>query len=668
MISSFKRSYRMFSTEKSFEKILVANRGEIACRIFRTCKKLGIKTVAVHSLSDANSLHVDLADESVCIGPSASSESYLQIDRIVQACRMTGAQAVHPGYGFLSENNNFAKALEDSGIAFIGPKSHAIDIMGDKIKSKTCALEANVNCIPGDSKIVKNIDECLKESNLIGYPVMIKASAGGGGKGMRIAWNDNEAIQAFRLSSAESLASFGDDRLFVEKFIEQPRHIEIQILADGFGNCLWLNERECSIQRRNQKIMEEAPSVVLDQKLRKEMGEQACQLARAVNYQSAGTVEFLIDKDKNFYFLEMNTRLQVEHPVTEYITGIDLVEQMINVAYGKQLTITQNDVGITGWAIESRVYAEDPFKGFLPSIGTLNKYIEPLPLDKNVRSDSGIKEGSEISIFYDPMICKLICYGTDRKAALEKTREALDSYVIHGVKNNVAFLRELCDHKKFINGDITTKFIEEEYPDGFKKPDLDLTTRNVLSLSSSLLRLTETKSSSFVITIDEKEDAWSWTVSCKEVKDKMEIKIDDQILTGSLEYDSVSTIAHLYVNKKKEILQVLENNEKNSYMLQYRGYRYKVDIRTPKEEEEFQKLPKPIKIDHTKFLYAPMPGKVISLSIKIGQKIEENQEVCIIEAMKMQTVFKATKSGIIKEINVNEDEMINDNQLIYSLE
>merc|ERR1712151_313939 len=436
----------------------------------------------------------------------------------------------------------------------------------------TCALEARVNCIPGDSKIVKNVEECLKESKMIGYPVMIKASAGGGGKGMRISWNDIEAREAFRLSSAESLSSFGDDRLFVEKFIEEPRHIEIQVLADRFGNCLWLNERECSIQRRNQKIMEEAPSVILDQKLRRQMGEQACQLARAVNYQSAGTVEFLLDKNRNFYFLEMNTRLQVEHPVTEYITGIDLVEQMINVAAGKQLTITQNDIGITGWAIESRVYAEDPFRGFLPSIGKLHKYIEPLPFDRNVRSDSGIKQGSEISIFYDPMICKLICYGTDRKAALEKTREALDLYVIHGVKHNIAFLRELCDHQKFIDGDITTKFIEEEYPDGFKKPDLNLETRNLLLFSSSLLRLTETKSNSFVITIDGREDVGCWTVNCKKVKDEIEIKIDDQIISGSVEYDPLSTIAYTFINKKKEILQVLENNEKSSYVLQCRGH------------------------------------------------------------------------------------------------
>lgn len=569
----------------------------------------------------SKSLHVDLADESVCIGTAASAESYLQIDRIVQACRMTGAQAVHPGYGFLSENNSFAEALEKAGIAFIGPKSYAIDIMGDKIKSKNCALKAKVNCIPGDSRIVKDEEECIEVSNKIGYPVMIKASAGGGGKGMRISWDDKETREGFRLSSAESLSSFGDDRLFVEKFIEQPRHIEIQVLADGYGNCLWLNERECSIQRRNQKVMEEAPSVILDEKLRKEMGEQACQLARSVDYQSAGTVEFLVDKNKKFYFLEMNTRLQVEHPVTEYITGVDLVEQMINVAAGKPLSITQNDIGITGWAIESRVYAEDPFKGFLPSIGKLHKYIEPLPFDSNVRSDSGIKEGSEISIYYDPMICKLICFGKDRKAALEKTREALDFYVIRGVNHNISFLRELCDHQKFIDGDITTQFIEEEYPEGFKRSDLSLETRNFLLIASSLLRLQYMKNNSFVITIDQNEDFWRWTINCKKKEKQTEFKIDDHTILGSLEYDSLSTIAQVYFNGKKEILQVLENKEKSSYVLQYKGHKYCLDVRTPSEEEEFQKLPKPIKIDYAKMLFAPMPGRIVGLTIKVGQKV-----------------------------------------------
>lgn len=668
MLKKIQRNYRLFSTEKSFTKILVANRGEIACRIFRTCKKLGIKTVAVHSIPDSKSLHVDLADESVCIGTAASAESYLQIDRIVQACRMTGAQAVHPGYGFLSENNSFAEALEKAGIAFIGPKSYAIDIMGDKIKSKNCALKAKVNCIPGDSRIVKDEEECIEVSNKIGYPVMIKASAGGGGKGMRISWDDKETREGFRLSSAESLSSFGDDRLFVEKFIEQPRHIEIQVLADGYGNCLWLNERECSIQRRNQKVMEEAPSVILDEKLRKEMGEQACQLARSVDYQSAGTVEFLVDKNKKFYFLEMNTRLQVEHPVTEYITGVDLVEQMINVAAGKPLSITQNDIGITGWAIESRVYAEDPFKGFLPSIGKLHKYIEPLPFDSNVRSDSGIKEGSEISIYYDPMICKLICFGKDRKAALEKTREALDFYVIRGVNHNISFLRELCDHQKFIDGDITTQFIEEEYPEGFKRSDLSLETRNFLLIASSLLRLQYMKNNSFVITIDQNEDFWRWTINCKKKEKQTEFKIDDHTILGSLEYDSLSTIAQVYFNGKKEILQVLENKEKSSYVLQYKGHKYCLDVRTPSEEEEFQKLPKPIKIDYAKMLFAPMPGRIVGLTIKVGQKIEKDQEVCVIEAMKMQNVFKAMKTGVIKEINVNVGDMVDNDQLIYALE
>jgi len=398
------------------------------------------------------------------------------------------------------------------------------------------------------------------------------------------------------------------------------------------------------------------------------MGEQACQLARAVDYQSAGTVEFLVDKNKKFFFLEMNTRLQVEHPVTEYITGVDLVEQMINVAAGKPLSITQNDIGITGWAIESRVYAEDPFKGFLPSIGKLHKYIEPLPFDSNVRSDSGIKEGSEISIYYDPMICKLICFGKDRKAALEKTREALDSYVIRGVNHNISFLRELCDHQKFIDGDITTKFIEEEYPDGFKRSDLSLETRNFLLVASSLLRLQYMKNNSFVITIDQNEDFWCWTINCKKKEKQTEFKIDDHIILGSLEYDSLSTIAQIHFNGKREILQVLENKEKSSYVLQYKGHKYCIDVRTPSEEKEFQKLPKPIKIDYTKMLFAPMPGRIIALTIKVGQKIEKDQEVCVIEAMKMQNVFKAMKSGVIKEINVNLGDMVDDNQLIYALE
>jgi len=392
---------------KTFDKILIANRGEIACRVMRTCREMGISTVAVHSEADANSVHVLMADESVCVGPAASSESYLNIPKILDAVKATGAQAVHPGYGFLSENRNFAKALDAVGVKFIGPGTLAIDAMGDKIKSKQIAAEANVNTIPGFDGVVETVEDAVQIANEIGYPVMIKASAGGGGKGMRISWNDKETVEGFRFSSQEAASSFGDDRLLIEKFIDNPRHIEIQVIADGHGNALWLNERECSIQRRNQKVVEEAPSVFLDEETRKAMGEQAVALARSVNYESAGTVEFLVDSAKNFYFLEMNTRLQVEHPVTELITGLDLVEEMINVAFGKPLKHKQEDISINGWAMECRIYAEDPYKSFgLPSIGRLQRYVEPTHLP-NVRCDSGIKEGSEISIHYDPMISKV---------------------------------------------------------------------------------------------------------------------------------------------------------------------------------------------------------------------------------------------------------------------
>lgn len=388
------------SSDPPFSKILIANRGEIACRIIRTCRKMGIKTVAIHSEADANGLFVDMADEAVCVGPAASAQSYLQIERIVDAVKLTGAEAVHPGFGFLSENTHFAAALEAANVVFIGPRSHAINVMGDKIQSKEFALSAGVNCIPGDNRVIADVDECISVANTIGYPVMVKASAGGGGKGMRIAWNDSECKDAFRLATNEAKSSFGDDRLFVEKFIEQPRHVEIQILADTHGNVVYLNERDCSIQRRNQKVFEEAPSPCSTPELRKKMGEQACQLSRAVDYITAGTCEFLVDKNLDFYFLEMNTRLQVEHPVTEYITGVDLVEEMINVAAGKKLAFTQDEVGINGWAIETRVYAENPFKDFLPQTGTLKEYREPLQNDTSVRCDSGIREGAEISLSF----------------------------------------------------------------------------------------------------------------------------------------------------------------------------------------------------------------------------------------------------------------------------
>ena len=474
-----------------FDKILIANRGEIACRVIKTARKMGIKTVAIYSDADKQALHVKMADEAVHIGPPPANQSYIVIDKVMDAIRQTGAQAVHPGYGFLSENSKFAEALEAEGVAFVGPPVGAIEAMGDKITSKKIAQEANVSTVPGYMGLIENADEAVKISNQIGYPVMIKASAGGGGKGMRIAWNDEEAREGFQSSKNEAANSFGDDRIFIEKFVTQPRHIEIQVLCDAHGNGIYLNERECSIQRRNQKVVEEAPSPFLDEATRKAMGEQSVALARAVGYASAGTVEFIVDGDKNFYFLEMNTRLQVEHPVTELITGVDLVEQMIRVASGEKLSITQDDVQLNGWAIENRLYAEDPYRGFLPSIGRLTRYRPPAELAGGllhengkwqgdapagdgiaVRNDTGVYEGGEISMYYDPMIAKLCTWAPTRGAAIEAMRNALDGFEVEGIGHNLPFLSAVMDHAKFISGDMTTAFIEEEYPDGFQGVEL----------------------------------------------------------------------------------------------------------------------------------------------------------------------------------------------------
>ena len=447
-----------------FKKILVANRGEIACRIFRAAKAMGIATVAVYSDADRDALHVMTADESVYIGPSPSAESYLVIEKIIDACKLSGADAVHPGYGFLSENKKLCQALDFAGISFIGPSVRAIDAMGDKITSKAIAAKAGVNTVPGYDGIVKNSDEAVEIAQGIGFPVMLKASAGGGGKGMRVAWNEKECIDGFERATSEALSSFGDGRIFVEKYIKDPRHIEIQIMADGFGNIVYLGERECSIQRRHQKVIEEAPSSFLTEAVRKKMGEQSVLLAKAVDYQSAGTVEFIVDEDMNFYFLEMNTRLQVEHPVTEAVTGFDLVELMIRVAAGEKLPLSQGDICPQGWAIEARVYAEDPFLNFMPSMGRLERYISPQ--GEGVRVDAGVTEGGEVSRFYDPMISKLITYGSDRSEAIERMMDALDAYYIRGVQHNISFLSALIAHPRFSSGELTTNFISDEYPNG----------------------------------------------------------------------------------------------------------------------------------------------------------------------------------------------------------
>ncbi|XP_073651489.1 propionyl-CoA carboxylase alpha chain, mitochondrial isoform X8 [Tursiops truncatus] len=516
------------SNEKTFDKILVANRGEIACRVIKTCKKMGIKTVAIHSDVDASSVHVKMADEAVCVGPAPTSKSYLNMDAIMEAIKKTGAQAVHPGYGFLSENKEFAKCLAAEDVIFIGPDTHAIQAMGDKIESKLLAKNAKVNTIPGFDGVVKDADEAVRIAREIGYPVMIKASAGGGGKGMRIAWDDEETRDGFRFSSQEAASSFGDDRLLIEKFIDNPRHIEVQVLGDKHGNALWLNERECSIQRRNQKVVEEAPSLFLDSETRRAMGEQAVALAKAVNYSSAGTVEFLVDSKKNFYFLEMNTRLQVEHPVTECITGLDLVQEMIRVAKGYPLRHKQADIPINGWAVECRVYAEDPYKSFgLPSIGRLSQYQEPLHLP-GVRVDSGIQPGSDISIYYDPMISKLITYGSDRREALKRMEDALDNYVIRGVTHNIALLREVIINSRFVKGDINTKFLSDVYPDGFKGHQLTENERNqLLAIASSLFVASQLRAHHF----QEHENSRVPVVKPQVANWELSVKLHDEVYT-----------------------------------------------------------------------------------------------------------------------------------------
>ncbi|HZD26973.1 MAG TPA: acetyl-CoA carboxylase biotin carboxylase subunit, partial [Alphaproteobacteria bacterium] len=470
-----------------FEKILIANRGEIACRVIRTARRMGIATVAVHSEADAEALHVEMADEAIAIGPAAASESYLRMERIVEACRQSGAQAVHPGYGFLSENRAFAELLEKEGIAFIGPGVRAIEAMGDKIESKKLAQDAGVNTVPGYLGAIASPEEAVGIARDIGYPVMIKASAGGGGKGMRIAFTDDEVRERFVSAANEARSSFGDDRVFIEKFVTEPRHIEIQVLADGHGNCIYLGERECSIQRRHQKVIEEAPSPFLDPETRQAMGEQAVALAKAVEYRSAGTVEFIVDANKSFYFLEMNTRLQVEHPVTEMVTGIDLVEQMIRVAAGETLSIGQDDVRLDGWAIECRLYAEDPYRNFMPSIGRLSYCRPPQEDGRHVRVDTGVVEGSEITMFYDPMIAKLVTWGQDRRGAIRTMVDALDGYYVRGISHNLSFLTALMRHPRFAEGRLTTAFIEEEYPDGFQGTPLEGELRDNLIAAAVLV-------------------------------------------------------------------------------------------------------------------------------------------------------------------------------------
>lgn len=680
--------------EKLFDKILIANRGEIACRVMRTCKKLGIRTVAVYSEPDKNSVHVGMADEAYCVGPAASSQSYLNIPNIMDVIRKTGAQAVHPGYGFLSENKTFQEQLQAAGIKFIGPGTHAITAMGDKISSKKIAKDAGVSIIPGFLGEVKTEEDVVRIANEIGYPVMVKASGGGGGKGMRVAYNDAEAKSGFQLSRAEALSSFGNDTMFIEKFIEEPRHIEIQILADSKGHALYLNERECSVQRRNQKVIEEAPSVFLDDATRRQMGEQAVALARAVGYESAGTCEFLVDKHRQFYFLEMNTRLQVEHPVTEQITGVDIVEQMIRIAAGHNLLpAKQSDITINGWALESRVYAEDPLRGFLPSIGNLKRYVEPS--GEGVRVDSGVVEGSEISIHYDPMISKLITYGKDRTEALAFMRQALDSYVIRGVTHNINFLRSLCDHPRFIEGRLTTNFIPEEYPNGYK--GAKLTTDDVDALVSAAVlvyegrirqRLSlegqnksfdaaafiESETKNLVVSFGAGEDAKTFNIGLDNIvvdgnSRRLNLDVAGKKVSIASAYQRGQQVFAAEVNGKPYTLQVIASNDSSPRVtLSCAGTSFTLDVRTPRQNELLKYMPVQEAQDTSKLIVSPMPGAVFSIKVKVGEEVAPGQEVAVVEAMKMQNALRAENGGVVKAIKVKAGQTVTADQVLIEFE
>ena len=654
------------------KKILVANRGEIACRVFITAKKMGIATVAVYSDADRDSLHVQMADEAVHIGPSVSSDSYLAINKIIQACLDTGADAVHPGYGFLSENGHFRDSLDAAGIIFIGPSKEAIESMGDKITSKRIAEQAGVNTIPGYTDVVRDADHAIEISAEIGYPVMLKASSGGGGKGMRVANNDGDCREGFERATNEAKSSFGDDRIFIEKYIQQPRHIEIQVMADSQGNVIYLGERECSIQRRHQKVIEEAPSPFLDNETRKKMGEQSCALARAVNYQSAGTVEFIADADMNFYFLEMNTRLQVEHPVTELVTGQDLVELMIRVASGEKLMLTQNDVTLSGWAIEARVYAEDPLRNFLPSTGRLVKYSEPK--GNGIRVDSGVYEGGEISIFYDPMIAKLITYGDDRSQSITRMVDALDNYYIRGVNHNISFLNALMVHPRFVDGDLTTNFIADEFPDGFHA---DLVVQNdpeiavVVAASVHQLDCERAGLLSDQLEGHEVEPSNEWIVIIADQRRSVRVRLTD---TGYLveldgqdyciftEWRLGDPLFKAVINDVNVSVQV--EPVASGYRLFYRGTEINAQVISPRAADFMKHMLFKPPQDMSKFLLSPMPGLLVNLSVNEGQEVREGEELAVVEAMKMENSLRATKDGVVGNIEAEQGDSLAVDQII----
>ncbi len=663
-----------------FTKILIANRGEIACRVIKTAKAMGINTVAVYSDADRGALHTQLADESVHIGPSAPGESYLVMERIVEACKDTGAEAVHPGYGFLSENKTFCELLAKEDITFIGPPAGAITAMGDKITSKQIAAKAGVNTIPGHDGIIKDSDHAVVVAQEIGYPVMLKATAGGGGKGMRVARNDEECREGFDRASSEARSSFGDDRMLIEKFIEEPRHIEIQIIADTHGNTVYLGERECSMQRRHQKVIEEAPSSFLDAQTRKAMGEQAVLLAKAVQYYSAGTVEFVVDANRNFYFLEMNTRLQVEHPVTELITGVDLVELMLKVASREKLPFSQHDVKLKGWSMECRVYAEDPFSGFLPSIGRLVRYMPPDEENGNIRVDTGVYEGGEISMYYDPMIAKLITYGEDRNDAIAQMQEALDEFVIRGVKHNIAFLGALIAHPRFVSGDFNTNFIGEQYPDGFdardvvhEDPALPIVVTGVIHrlfmdraacLSGQLQGHERMVQDSWVVVAG--SEYYDISVRAFQSGCGYEVEYEEKKYKVTTDWSFAQPLFRASINGEVICFQV--ERKGLNYRLFHKGSRVDAMVMTPKAAELFKLMPQREDLDGSKYLLSPMPGLLIKISVEVGQAVKAGEELVIIEAMKMENVLRATQDAVISSIVTKVGDSLEVEQVILELE
>jgi len=675
-----------------FTKILIANRGEIACRVIKTAKKMGIKTVAVYSEADRDALHVELADEAVFIGPAPSRESYLVMDKIIAVCKQTGAQAVHPGYGFLSENAEFSRRVEEEGIVFIGPKHASIAAMGDKIESKKLAAAAKVNTIPGHNAAIDTAEHAVEIAKGIGYPVMIKASAGGGGKGLRVAFNDKEAFEGFTSCRNEARNSFGDDRVFIEKFVEEPRHIEIQLLGDGHGHCVYLWERECSIQRRHQKVIEEAPSPFLDEATRKAMGEQAVALAKAVNYQSAGTVEFVVGKDKSFYFLEMNTRLQVEHPVTESITGLDLVEQMIRVAAGEPLAFTQAQIPRKGWAIECRINAEDPLRSFLPSTGRLVAFepplqtmhaSQPVPADGGVRVDTGVYEGGEIPMFYDSMICKLIVHGADRAQAIAKMRDALDAFVIKGISSNIPFQAALLAHPKFVSGDFNTGFIAENYPKGFTRASVKhddpsfllalavATNRRLLARSAGIsgqlpgheLQVGE----DFVVVQTDADGTRHHTDATVTVEGELfKVTVAGHPypirFTGPLRDVAVhGFLGDVPFGAQVERLTL-------AYRVTHHGAQVEVRVLSPRAAELNALMPFKAPPDLSKFLISPMPGLLVDVAAQPGQTVRAGEKLAVIEAMKMENILVATQDCVVARVKAAKGESLSVDQVIMEFE